>query len=175
MKPRSQGYLLLTVIFGLLCQGFASPSAKIKEEKIMPTASCEENIASASSNLFAFDLYSELKKEQGNLFFSPYSVFTAMTMISGGAGSQTAEQLRHGLRLLTPDAHGSLANLQAELNLPGSNYQLSIVNGLWGQTGYVYKRSFIDLLKKTYHAEVAQVDFAKDKISACRTINNWIE
>ena len=48
LKPRSQGYLLLTVIFGLLCQGFASPSAKIKEEKIMPTASCEENIASAS-------------------------------------------------------------------------------------------------------------------------------
>lgn len=34
---------------------------------------------------FAFDLYQELKAREGNLFFSPYSISTAMAMTYAGA------------------------------------------------------------------------------------------
>ncbi|PIS30093.1 hypothetical protein COT42_03685 [Candidatus Saganbacteria bacterium CG08_land_8_20_14_0_20_45_16] len=173
----------MVVVLTLFCQGMAKPPANviIKEDKQMTAfpvkenvAKDEENIASASNNLFSFDLYATLKKEPGNLFFSSYSIFTALGMIYGGADGETAEQLRHGLKLLTPDIHGSLGNLQTTLNLSNDNYQLSVVNGLWGQCGYVFKRSFFDLMKETYQAEVSQVDFTKDKNAVCRQINDWI-
>ncbi len=53
---------------------------------------------------FAIDLYRELARanEGGNLFFSPYSVSTTLTMVLDGARGDTAEQIGDVLRL--PDA-----------------------------------------------------------------------
>ena len=53
---------------------------------------------------FAIDLYRELAKanESDNLFFSPYSVSTTLTMVLDGARGDTAEQIGGVLRL--PDA-----------------------------------------------------------------------
>ncbi len=38
------------------------------------------------NNSFCFDLYRQLKEEDGNLFFSPYSISTALAMTYAGAG-----------------------------------------------------------------------------------------
>ena len=35
------------------------------------------------NNAFALDLYAKLKKQEGNLFFSPYSISTALANRSG--------------------------------------------------------------------------------------------
>ena len=44
-------------------------------------------------NTFALDLYSRLHTREGNLFFSPYSISTALSMTYAGARGQTAEQM----------------------------------------------------------------------------------
>ena len=59
-----------------------------------------------NSNIeFAFDLYRQLKAEEGNLFFSPYSISTALAMTYAGARGQTAEQM--GQTLHFPECKGA--------------------------------------------------------------------
>jgi serine protease inhibitor len=53
-----------------------------------------------SNSDFAFDLYARLTQDNksGNLFFSPYSVSSALTMVAEGARGETAEQMGKVLR-----------------------------------------------------------------------------
>src|SRR4030042_1834539 len=41
---------------------------------------------------FAFDLYQALRKEDGNMFYSPYSISLALAMTYAGARGETAQQ-----------------------------------------------------------------------------------
>ena len=48
-----------------------------------------------ANNQFAFDLYSELNKaEDSNIFYSPYSISSALAMTYEGAKGQTADEMR---------------------------------------------------------------------------------
>src|SRR5882672_11230423 len=42
---------------------------------------------------FALDLYGQLKASPGNLFFSPYSISTALAMTWAGARGETEKQM----------------------------------------------------------------------------------
>jgi hypothetical protein len=46
---------------------------------------------------FALDLYQQLRQEEGNLFFSPYSISTALAMTYGGARGKTEAEMAHVL------------------------------------------------------------------------------
>jgi len=50
---------------------------------------------------FAFDLYAQLKEQDGNLFYSPYSISTALAMTYAGAKGETAEQMGRTLHFTT--------------------------------------------------------------------------
>ena len=52
-----------------------------------------------ANSAFALDLYSQLRTAEGNLFFSPYSVSTALAMTQGGARGGTAQQMATTLHL----------------------------------------------------------------------------
>ena len=48
-----------------------------------------------ANNKFAFDLYSELdKSENGNIFYSPYSISAALAMTYEGAKGRTADEMK---------------------------------------------------------------------------------
>lgn len=47
-----------------------------------------------ASNQFAFELYSQYKSQDGNIFFSPYSISTALAMTYEGARGKTAEEMQ---------------------------------------------------------------------------------
>src|SRR4030067_1142559 len=53
-----------------------------------------EQVASlaGSNSAFAFDLYGNIRSLDGNLFFSPYSISTALAMTYAGAAGQPADQ-----------------------------------------------------------------------------------
>jgi serpin B len=47
-----------------------------------------------SNNAFAFDLYSQIKTTDGsNLFFSPFSISSALAMTYAGARTETEKQM----------------------------------------------------------------------------------
>jgi len=52
------------------------------------------NVVNAN-NQFTLDFYSRLKnKENGNIFFSPFSISTALAMTYEGAKEETAKEMR---------------------------------------------------------------------------------
>jgi serpin B len=130
-------------------------------------------------NAFAFDLYGQLRAKEGNIFFSPYSISTALAMTYAGARGDTADEMAKALHFtLRPDElHRAESAFLAGLNAGGKShgYQLSIANALWGQQGYGFKDDFLKLTQTAYGAGLREVDFARNTEAARQTINSWVE
>ena len=131
------------------------------------------------NNEFAFDLYAQLKEKDGNLFFSPESISTALAMTYSGARGTTAEEMAKTLHftLKNDHLHPAFHALIEELNGAGKKrgYQLSVANALWGQQGFKFLTDFLKLTKKNYGAGLQEVDFAGNTEGARKTINAWVE
>ena len=135
----------------------------------------------AGGEAFSADLYGRLAAKQGNLFFSPSSIRTALAMTYAGAAGDTAGEMARTLQFaLTGDAlHTTFAAIIAQLNAPpkagrSPAYELVISNDLWGQRGYPFKADFTQRLKKDYGAELNQVDFAAKTEEARKAINDAV-
>jgi hypothetical protein len=76
-----------------------------KQRDLLPNITTSELTSLANGNsAFAWDLYQQLKAEQGNLFFSPYSLSLALAMAYAGARGETATQMADTLYFtLAPD------------------------------------------------------------------------
>src|SRR5215472_7230444 len=107
---------------------------------------------------FALDLYAKLRGEDGNLFFSPYSISTALAMTRAGARGDTAAEMDKTLHftLEGEKLHAAFGSLVKEANGDPADkkrgYQLSTANALWGQKGYPFKADFLKLTKDHYGA-----------------------
>ena len=136
-----------------------------------------------ANNSFGADLDARLAGQQGNLFFSPYSIETALAMTYAGARGLTAEQMAKVLHLPAQgeQIHKAFSQLIHDLNAEKGpdgkprGYQLSVANALWGQKGVEFLPAFLGLLRADYGAEMEQVDFAGDTEGARNTINKWVE
>lgn len=131
------------------------------------------------NNQFALDLYSKLRDVPGNLFFSPYSISTALAMTSGGARGPTLDEMARTLHLPagSGEIHPAIASIGKALNagISGRGYQLSVANRLWGQQGSHFRPDFLALTRDAYGAELAPVDFARQTEPARLKINAWVE
>ena len=133
-----------------------------------------------ANNLFAFKLYKELRVAQKeNLFFSPYSIYTAMVMTYVGAKGNTATEIEKmlSLTLTGEDLHKANGWFLTDLNNRGQAgyYELAIANKLWGQAGYTFLPDFLATLKKYYGAGLEEVDFSKAPDVSRKKINDWVE
>jgi serpin B len=134
---------------------------------------------------FAFDLYAklkddpEIKEDGGNLFFSPYSISTALAMTWAGARGMTEKQMAEVLHFTLPQAqlHKAFGALEKQLNEAGEEgrYELSVANALWGQAGLSFLEEFLELTEKSYGAGLKKVDFVTQTEQARRIINAWVE
>ena len=125
---------------------------------------------------FALDLYSRLSSSSGNLFFSPFSISSALAMAYGGAEGATAEEMAAALRFPVERErlHPAFADLVKQAKGKSRGLELSLANGLWAQRGYEFRESFKDLAKSHYGAELRELDFSV-AAKACRIINEWVE
>ncbi len=131
-----------------------------------------------ANTAFAFDLYHELRREEGNLLLCPFSISTALAMTWGGARGVTEEEMARVLHF-PPDQemlhqiYGAvLASLDAGNSLGG--YRLNIANRLWGLTGYEWEEPFIDLTRDHYRAPMTDLDFVNHPEPSRLEINRWI-
>ncbi|RLC64291.1 MAG: serpin family protein, partial [Chloroflexi bacterium] len=89
-----------------------------KERITSPDVSTsEQELLVKGNSAFAFELYQELKGEEGNLFYSPYSISLALAMTYAGARNETAEQMADTLQFLLDQErlHPAFNWLDAEL------------------------------------------------------------
>jgi len=132
----------------------------------------------SGNNAFALDLYAKLRTGEGNLFFSPYSISTALAMTYAGARGETERQMAGVLHFDLPQSelHPALGAMVNDLNARGKKgYQLVVANALWGQKGYRFLTEFLGLTRTHYGAGLNEVDFARAADAARKTINAWVE
>ena len=138
-----------------------------------------------AENAFTVDLYSKLRLQPGNLFFSPYSISTAVGMLYAGAKGGTADQIAKMLHLniLAPSGtgpdiqaafHQALKQQPALASAPADGFKLQNANALWLAAGYDIRPSYETIVKHGFGAKIARVDFS-DAAGASGRINNWVE
>jgi serpin B len=147
-------------------------------------ASREEKVEVVKeANAFAFDLYARLRadeKHRGkNLFFSPFSISSALAMTYAGAGGDTAAQMAKVMHfnLESQQLHPAFSDLTAGLNGRGEKgaFRLAVANRLWGQVDYHFLQNFLELNKLYYGAGIERLDFARETEKSRLTINKWVE
>ncbi|WP_448521866.1 serpin family protein [Pseudothermotoga sp.] len=131
--------------------------------------------AANSVNSFGLDLYRVLSGKEGNIFFSPFSISTALAMTYLGADGNTALQMKQVLHFEDEGLHESFSKLIASLNKPAEGYKLSIANALWVQRNYPLLETFLRDIDSYYRAPVNTVDFVTDLDNSIRKVNDWIE
>jgi len=174
---------LLTVLFlTATCGG--------EEEPVHSDIAIEEGDVSAvvaGNTRFALDLYARLAG-QGNLFFSPYSISSALAMTYAGARANTETEMAAVLHL-PRDASETAAvwghdrvaaafaatekSIAADPKTRG--YELHVANSLWGQKEYPFLETFLSDLEKHYGAGMNRVDFVTNAEGARGEINAWVE
>jgi serpin B len=89
---------------------------------------------------FACDLYAQLRTTPGNLFFSPYSVSTALAMTYAGARGNTETQMAQVLHFgkSQPRLHSAFGALQRQFTQANQQkgIELSVANALWARQGH---------------------------------------
>ncbi len=129
---------------------------------------------------FALNLYSQLATNQGNMFFSPYSISTCLAMLYAGASGNTDQQMSQVLGFgKNQQQFASLfGQLQAELRADQvtNAVELNIASALWTQEGFPFLPSFLETATNQYQANVNQADFTTpaDDDAATQAINSWV-
>ncbi|APR84804.1 Serine protease inhibitor (serpin family) [Minicystis rosea] len=134
---------------------------------------------------FAMDLYQQIRREPGNLFFSPYSISSALAMTFAGARGATASHMASALHFTLPQdqLHPAFNALDLALASRGENaegkdggaFRLNVANALWGQTGYDFLSPFLDTLAQHYGAGMHVVNFSEAPDKSREIINAWVE
>jgi len=139
----------------------------------------------ASNNTFALDFYQDVRASSGNLFFSPYSLSSALAMTYAGARGITADQMAQVLHFSLPQdrLHPAFNSLDLQLGNEQKNrigegasqpFQLDIANQLWGQQDFPFLPPYIDLLQQNYGAGLRLMDFIKSSEPSRKEINDWV-
>jgi len=148
-----------------------------------PKASAEElqKLAHAS-NQFALDLYQQLVDKEGNLIYSPFSIYQALLMTYAGAEGETAQEMMDVLGVTDDNAIHNVMNalnltLQSKPAYVTKDMQpliFNIANALWAQKDFHFEQAFLDKLSANYSAGLRLVDF-NNPDEARQLINHWVE
>lgn len=156
--------------------------------------------AVTANNAFAVDLYAHERAAAttpGNLLTSPLSASLALTMTYAGAQGSTATGMAKALHLgsaagtifggqnaldqaiasraataLAGDQH--VANESGEAPPSPSDYDLTVVNSVWGEKTYTWATPFLDILASDYGTGVYLEDFVNAFDQARQAINGWV-
>ncbi len=140
-------------------------------------ATSDQAEAVRGNNAFAIELYGQLRNRNGNLFFSPESISTALAMTYAGARADTAAEMAKTLHFTLPPGqlHPVMGALLRDRNAAHDGYQLKEADALWVQKGYSLLPEFLKLNKDNYEAGLNQVDFKGAAEASRQTINLWVE
>ncbi len=128
-------------------------------------------------NAFGFDIFQKLHeaKPDDNIFISPMSISTALSMALNGAANQTQSDMQGTMQI--PD--WTLAQLNTTYKkllevLPNLDREvkLQLANSIWYRSGYAVKQDFLDINKAFYNSQVQSLDF--NAPVATDAINSWV-
>ena len=132
-----------------------------------------------ANNQFAVAMYQQINGQPDqadkNVFFSPYSLSTAMAMLYAAAEGETKEQIQKtfyypSMDVLNPNS----AALYNQFNKPNPDYKLATVNDLWMEQGLTPTKSYVDTVQRYYGGQVTNLDFESNPNPSRLIINKKI-
>ncbi|MFK3868640.1 serpin family protein [Psychrobacter sp. 4Dc] len=132
-----------------------------------------------ANNQFAIAMYRQINGHTGqaddNVFFSPYSLSTAMAMLYAAAEGETKAQIQKtfyypSMDILNPNS----AALYNQFNKPNPDYKLATVNDLWMEQGLTPTKSYVDTVQRYYGGQVTNLDFESNPNPSRLIINKKI-
>jgi serine protease inhibitor len=129
-------------------------------------------IAPTSQIVFGSRLLQQLlKRKEPNVFVSPASVGLALGMAAAGARGKTLAAFEHALGVDATLAADWAQRLLASLDSLPPGVALELANSLWAPPTTRLSPQYIDTMRRSYRAEVRNLDFASRE--AERVINDW--
>jgi serine protease inhibitor len=147
---------------------------RAEETSLTPAALVRDN------NAFALDLFQRLAGAPGdNVFFSPYSISTALAMTRAGTRGQTETQLASALHLSgvpREAAASAFGELQKSLNgiETQGNITLDIANSLWAQQDHAFLPEYLQAVREDFASAIFPVDFITHPDDARERVNAWV-
>ncbi|CAH1803334.1 unnamed protein product [Owenia fusiformis] len=148
-----------------------------KNKQVLGPELCKEEL-SAAINKFGIDMYMELSASHPgeNVFFSPISITTALSMLMLGAKGETKSQMEEVL--YTTELQRCLHETYNfwEKNLYGGEDGpvLESANKLYTDQTLDANRRFVKDIAKYYDASVQKLDFKDHSDASRNTINDWV-
>ncbi len=185
---------LLVTSVAVLVLGLAGCGPTTSADEVRSSASRETPSAPPVNELaelvdgntmFAFELYRLLREDSANMFFSPYSISTAIAMTYAGARDETAREMARAMQFYLPSEglHPAFNYVDQQLSArgegaqgkDGEGFRLRVVNAIWGQKGYSFLPDYLDVLARHYGAGLRVLDFRSAPEPSRVTINQWVE
>jgi serpin B len=137
------------------------------------------NMAADALNEFTWRLNARLAETEGNLFYSPFSMHTALEICLSGAGGETRQELQQALQTKIPDEafHQAFSRLRLTLTRPGlgeGGAILRTADRLWAQKGQAFLPEFRQKLETEMGASLREVDYLGQPEKSRVEINDWI-
>ncbi|HEX5457913.1 MAG TPA: serpin family protein [Candidatus Nitrosotalea sp.] len=159
------------------------PTAQILVKRSWGTISTHQNTLVAqdpsdANNMFALAFLSKIsQQDKGNIFFSPYSISNAFSMVYEGAQGATADEMQSVFHFIQDSAarKNYVGQVNSMLNSPSQQYKLNIANALWIQNDYPVLQTYTDTLKQYYMANATNLDLKNDSENSRKIINTWVE
>ncbi len=177
--------ILLVAIVGATTTHFLFPYEPTQPPEVLDVNITEHDIEEVelANNMFGFDMLNELRlsasekgEENENIFYSPYSIFSALAMTYEGAQGQTAKEMKS--LFYFPDneiLRPGFAGIYSTINDEGRNYELRTGNALWIQEDYELLDEYTQTVEDYYGGKSTNLDFRNQNEESRQTINTFIE
>ncbi len=174
IKMRTLLLMLLVLSLGFGC------ACNKKKAEATPVSYDVKASLGEQNNAFAFNLYTLADEPGKNLFYSPHSITSALSMVYGGAQGNTATQMAKAMSFGLPakEQHKAYLTLQQSLNAIGARgkAELNVANALFGAKSNekLIVPEYLTLLRESYLSDLYSLDFT-DFSGTAKFINTWVE
>ena len=190
MKKILIGVLLMTLVLSTGCTAVSPTDTTSNEtETMVPSepgiqmsslgrvtapevTDAQTQTLAVDNTAFALDFYNQIRSNDGNIIYSPFSISMALAMTMAGAAGNTETAMMNALRMSLPaemvyPAYDALllaiqnSEEATSDEMGGSPFTLNIANSIWGQSGYAFKEPFLNTLAQYFGAGIYTVDYVQ--------------
>ncbi|NWU65591.1 OVAL protein, partial [Pterocles burchelli] len=147
---------------------------------------------SAASAEFCLDVFKELKVQHvnENIFYSPLSIISALSMVYLGARENTRAQIDKVVHFdkitgsgetiefqcgTSANIHPSLKDMFTQITRLSDNYSLSFASRLYAEERYPILPEYLQCVKELYKGGLETISFQTAADQARELINSWVE
>ncbi|XP_062584800.1 leukocyte elastase inhibitor-like [Saccostrea cucullata] len=142
---------------------------------VLPFSNKEMSAAFSRANKrFMLSLLKQLPSES-NIFYSPFSISTALAMVHMGARTETLKEMTEALHFeeMDKDVHTAFGSYLDFLSKETVDCTLKTANRIYQSMRFKPEESFLEDCNTHFKASLESVDFSQSE-AASKIINSWV-